>query len=71
MLTNSQTSLDELDAVLNAAIARLSELTHENTLLRAELAEQREHMRSAGRQLRMVAERLPSTQADVNEAKAA
>ena len=74
MASIQQNSLDALDAVLNTTVARLAELAAENERLRAELAEQRERMHNAGRQLRVVADCLPRSRAkvnEVNEAKAA
>lgn len=58
-------SLDELEATLNTATARLMALSDENALLRTALAEQTERMRAAGHKLRVVAERLPQPIADV------
>lgn len=58
-------SLDELETALNAVTARLFVLHEENAHLRAALAEQTERMRSAGRKLRIVAERLPQPRAAV------
>lgn len=51
--------LDELEAALKDALARLRVMADENAALRAELADRSERMRVAGSKLRVVAERLP------------
>jgi len=56
-------TIDELEAALDAAAARLKTLADENVRLRAELASNRERMRAAGFKLRAVVERIPHDQA--------
>ena len=63
-------SLDELEATLNAVTARLLALSDENARLRTALAEQSERMRAAGHKLRAVADRLPQPVAEIATAAA-
>jgi hypothetical protein len=56
-------TINDLEAALDAAAARLRALAEENARLRAELAASQERMRAAGFKLRAVVERIPHEQA--------